>query len=49
MSWENFVIKYLLTNQNFHKSINFHSREFNFLEKDIYVNKGTLQIYDIFY
>ena len=23
-------------------------REFNFLKRDIYVNKGTLQIFDIF-
>ena len=23
--------------------------EFNFLKKDIYVNKGTLRIFDIFY
>ena len=46
---EKFVVKYLFTNQNFHKSELPLFREFNFLKKDTYVNKGTLQIFDIFY
>ena len=44
-----FVMKYLFTNQNFHKSklpLNFC--EFNFLKKNIYANNITLQIFDIF-
>ena len=39
-----FVIKYLFTNQNFHKSKLF--REFNIPKKVIYVNKGILRILD---
>ena len=42
-------MKYLFTNQNFHKSKLPLFREFNFLKKDIYVNKETLQVADIFY
>ena len=41
-------MKHLFTNQNFHKSKIPLFREFNFLQKDIYVNKGTLRICDIF-
>ena len=38
-------MKYLFTNQNFQKSKLPLFHELNFLKKDIYVNKGTLQIY----
>ena len=47
-------MKYLTTNQNFHKSevSLFHVyngwHEFNFLKRCIYVNKATLLIFDIF-
>ena len=42
------VMKYLITNRNYHKSKLALFREFNFLmNKDIYVNKGTLWIFDI--
>ena len=41
-------MKYLFANQNFHKSKLPHFCEFNFVKKDTYVNKGTLQIFDIF-
>ena len=37
-------MKYLFTNQNFHKSKLF--RECNIPKKVIYVNKGTLRIFD---
>ena len=37
-------MKYLFTNQNFHKSKLF--RGFNIPKKVIYVNKGTLRIFD---
>ena len=46
---EQFVMKYLFTNQNFHKLKFPLASEFNFLKNDIYVNKGTLQTFDIFY
>ena len=46
---EKFIIKYLFRNQNFHKSKLPLFSEFNFLKKGIYVNKGTLQTFDIFY
>ena len=36
-------MKYVFTNQNFYKS------KLNFLKKDTYVNKETLQVFDIFY
>ena len=42
-------MKYFFTNQNFYKSRLPLSREFNFLKKDAYVNRGTSQIFDIFY
>ena len=42
-------MKYLFTNQNFQKSNRPLFHKFNFLKKDIYVNKGTLQISDIFH
>ena len=41
-------MKYLFTNQNVHKSKLPLFYEFNYLKKDIYVNKGTLWIFDIF-
>ena len=41
-------MKYLFANQNFHKSKLPLFCEFNFVKKDTYVNKGTLQIFDIF-
>ena len=41
-------MKYLFTNQNFHKSKLLLFCDFNFLKKDIYV-KGTLQIFDIIF
>ena len=44
----NFVMKHLLTNQNFYKFKVPLNGEFNFLKKDIYVNKATLQIYFLF-
>ena len=41
-------MKYLFTNQNFQKSKLSLFQEFNYPKKDIYVNKVTLQIFDIF-
>ena len=40
-------MKYLFTNQNFHSAKLPLFCEFNFLKKDIYVNKEKLQILDI--
>ena len=37
-------MKYSFTNQNFHKSTLPLFREFNFLKKDIYVNKGAFRL-----
>ena len=41
-------MKYLFTNQNFQKSKLSLFQKFNYPKKDIYVNKVTLQIFDIF-
>ena len=43
------VMKHLFTNQNFHKAKFPLVFEFNFLKKNMYVNKGTLRTFDIFY
>ena len=44
-----FVMKYLFKNQNLYKSKLLLFRKFNFLNKDIYVNKAKLWIFKIFY
>ena len=41
-------MKYLSTSQNFQKSKLPHFQEFDYPKKGIYVNKVTLQIFDIF-
>ena len=46
---QKFVIKYLFTKQNFHKSKIPFFCEFSLLRKDIFVCKGTWQIFGVFY